>query len=93
MMLPSVSYKADGKAAAADSTAELSFASMEMMLQSMAAEKTSAKKDVLLMVRFLSCVKNKCFVFVFNNWMSGEGDFLARIEKLFQKTPNRTESA
>ena len=77
-------YRVDGKAAAADSTAVLSFMSMEMMLQSIAAEKTSAKRDDLLMVRFLSC-KKFFLVFVFNNWMPGEGDFLARFRKTFAK--------
>ena len=44
-------YSADGNAAATDSTAALSFASMERMLQSMAAVKKTEKRDVLLMVR------------------------------------------
>ena len=41
---------ADGNAAAADSTAVFSFASMVRMLQSMAAVKRTAKRDVLFMV-------------------------------------------
>ena len=47
-------YSTDGNAAAADSTAAFSFASMARMLQSMAAVKITEKRDVLLMVRFLS---------------------------------------
>ena len=47
-------YSADGNAAAAVSTAAVSFASMARMMQSMAAVKMTEKRDVLLMVRFLS---------------------------------------
>ena len=56
-------YRADGNDAAADSTTELNFASMERMLQSMAAVKMTAKRDVLFMVdafHVKSCFKN-CF--------------------------------
>lgn len=42
-------HRMDGNEAAADSTAALSFASMDKMLQSMAAVKTTAKRDVLFM--------------------------------------------
>ena len=41
---------ADGNAAAADSTAALSFASMERILQSMVAVKRTVKRESLLMV-------------------------------------------
>ena len=43
-------YRADGNAAAADSTAALSFASMERILQSMVAVKRTVKRESLLMV-------------------------------------------
>ena len=42
-------YSATGNDALTVSTAALSFASMEMMLQSMAAVKTTAKREVLFM--------------------------------------------
>ena len=44
-----LSYNADGNAAAADSTAVQSFASIERMLQSMAAVQRTAKREVLFM--------------------------------------------
>ena len=44
-----LSYNADGNAAAADSTAVQSFASIERILQSMAAVKRTAKRDNLFM--------------------------------------------
>ena len=53
-------YNADGNAAAAVSTAAFSFASMERILQSMTAVKMTEKRDVLLMVGFLSNGR-KCF--------------------------------
>ena len=49
-----VCYSADGNAAAADSTAAVSFASKERMPQSIVAVKMMEKREVLLMVRFLS---------------------------------------
>ncbi len=54
----------DGNAAAAVSTAADSFASMEMMPQSMTAVKMTEKRDVLLMVRFLSNGKKSVSVFL-----------------------------
>ena len=68
----------DGNAAAADSTTADSFASMERMLQSMAAVKMTEKRDVLLMVRFLSNGREEFLFFVFNNWMLEDAFFLAR---------------
>jgi len=57
-MPDAVCHSADGNAAAADSTAADSFASRERMLQSIAAVKMTEKRDVLLMVRFLSIGEN-----------------------------------
>ena len=54
-------YSADGNAAAADSTAALSFASMERMPQSMAAVKMTEKREVLLMVQGSFRTEVKCF--------------------------------
>ena len=57
--------KADGNAAAADSTAVFSFASMVRMLQSMAAVKRTAKREVLFMVNAFpveeKVVSKSCF--------------------------------
>ena len=72
-------YNADGNAAAADSTAALSFASMVRMLQSIAAVKTTAKREVLFMTWFLSSVMKKGFQkVVFKNWMPEDAFFLAQ---------------
>ena len=85
-------YSTDGNAAAADSTAALSFASMVKMLQSIAAVKTTAKREVLVMAWFLSMVRKKGFQkVVFKNWMPVAAFFLAQGGNLLQNRPDRTE--
>ena len=60
-MTDAVRYRAVGNAATADSTAALSFASIERMPQSMAAVKMTEKREVLLMIRFLSSGRKSVF--------------------------------
>ena len=82
----------DGNDVAADSTAALRFASMEMILQSMAAVKTAAKREVLLMIP-VPFTREKVFfkILVFKNWMPEDAVFLARHGKVLQNKPDREE--
>ena len=88
---PVVCHIAAGNAAFTVSTAALSFTSMERMLQSMAAVKTTAKmEDLFMAVSFqaLRLFLKPCFM----NWMLERAGILGGNGNLPGKMPEGAES-